>query len=652
MSSQIIIPESLAELLNFAQEILLLVDQSSLNIVSANISACRQLGYKREELIGRPITEIECALADVFFWEEVRNGGNAEVTDVEGLYQCADGSTLTARKSVLRSQNFEGWLVVRAHNIAAEKHAEEELAHTASQLRATLEATADGILMLDRNGDIANMNRRFAELWSLPSELLLRHDDKRLFAFLKAQLKDDPENSEAHRESLAVLAPLGDGDDEQEHFSTLHLNDDRVFECKSRPARHAEQIIGRVISVTDVTERHHAELALISARDIADAASRAKGEFLAMMSHEIRTPMNGIIGMAQLLQMSDLPAEQREYVDTMRSSGEALMQIINDILDYSKIEARKLTLENTGFDLSAMLDDLRKLFSVQRHDNSPSFTITLSPEVPRNVRGDPVRLRQVLVNLIGNAFKFTKQGAISLNVSMNLNASAARQQQTELLFSVRDTGIGIPHDKLEHIFTPFEQADMSTTRRFGGTGLGLSICRMLCVMMGGKIGVNSEPGKGSEFWFTVTLALDLPSQHTVVSSAAASRLNEEDSLLIVEDNAVNQMVLTNLLRKLGARQIVSAVNGSEALARCAAQDFDLIFMDTRMPVMDGIEATRALRATGSTSYIVGVSADAMAEDRSNALESGMNDYITKPVSVDSLSGAIGRWHDSRPDKAD
>ena len=624
------------ELLNFSQEILLLVEQESLNIIAANCSAFRQLGYTHDELIGRAITDIECALADVFFWEEVRNGGNAEVNDAEGMYQCADGSTLVARKSVLRSPNAAGWLVVRALNIAAEKHAEEEVAHMASQLRATLEATADGILVLDRNGHIANMNRRFAELWNLPSELLLRHDDKRLFAFLADQLKD----RSAHRERLVMLAPDEQGENEGESFCTFHLNDERVFECKSRPARHADHIIGRVISVTDVTERHRAELALISARDIADAASRAKGEFLAMMSHEIRTPMNGIIGMAQLLQMSELPEEQREYVDTMRSSGEALMQIINDILDYSKIEARKLTLENTGFDLVALLEDLRKLFSIQRRENGPAFAINRAPDMPQNVRGDPVRLRQVLVNLIGNAFKFTPAGEITLTVDV----ISTRQRQATLLFSVQDSGIGIPADKLEHIFTPFEQADMSTTRRFGGTGLGLSICRMLCVMMGGEIGVNSEPGKGSEFWFTAGLELDAPAMARAADMPETARFNEDVSVLIVEDNPVNLLVLTNLVRKLGARRVSSAVNGRDAIVSCESQHFDLVFMDTRMPIMDGIEATRALRAAGSLCYIIGVSADAMAEDRTHAIASGMNDYITKPVSLDLLGAAITRWH--------
>ncbi|MFT3735753.1 MAG: ATP-binding protein [Rhodocyclaceae bacterium] len=628
-------PESV--LLGQSQEILLLVDAQTLSIVEASAATSRQLGYTRDELIGRPITDIECALSDVFFWEEVRAGGGSDISDAEGLYQRADGSTLIARKSVHRCQgDAAGWLVVRAENVADEVQAEEELAHMASQLRATLEATADGILVLDREGRITNMNRRFAQLWHLPRELLERHDDTRLFAHILGQL-EAPESCQAMR------APLM-GDAEDETFDTAPLRDGRVFECKTRPAMHATQIIGRVLSVTDITEKFRAEQALIAARDAANAASHAKGEFLAMMSHEIRTPMNGIIGMAQLLQMSELPGEQREYVDTMRNSGEALLQIINDILDYSKIEARKLQLELTSFDLPALLEDLRKLFSVRLHEGGPRFSVTIDADVPARLLGDPVRLRQLLVNLIGNAFKFTEQGEIAVTIRQVTTDTEA----SVLRFAVRDTGIGIPADKLEHIFTPFEQADMSTTRRYGGTGLGLSICRMLSEMMNGQIGVDSQPGQGSEFWFTARLLRDTGNtQKAAVTLSTDGRFGSDTHVLIVEDNPVNLLVLTNLVRKLGGVSIQSAVDGCEALERCAAQAFDIIFMDTRMPVMDGLEATQALRCEGNPTYIVGVSADAMSEDRERALDCGMNDYVAKPVSIDALRNAIQRWSETR-----
>jgi PAS domain-containing protein len=228
-------------------------------------------------LIGKPITDIECALSDVFFWEDVRSGGNAELLDAEGLYQRADGEMLVTSKSVFREPGEPGWIVIRARSIASQKQAEEELALITSQLRATLEATADGILVRDRNGNISNMNRRFSQMWRIPPDLLLRHDDGRLIHFVASQLADPA----WYEFRLTEVGPDEDG----ETFDTLALADDRMFECKSRPARHGEQIIGRVYCFTDVTQRHLAEQELIAARDAATSASRAKGEFLAMMSH-------------------------------------------------------------------------------------------------------------------------------------------------------------------------------------------------------------------------------------------------------------------------------------------------------------------------------------------------------------------------------
>lgn len=622
-------------LLDYASDIMLLVDPRTLGICAASARAYCELGYAQDDLIGKPITDIESALSDVFFWEDVRNGGNPDLIDAEGIYSKANGEMLMVAKSVFRTSS--GWLVIRAHRIDTEKQAEEELAHVASQLRATLEATVDGILVMDRNLAITNMNRRFAQLWQIPDELLLQHEDRGLLDFLATLLVDPTRFTELTTEASQEL--------QGETFDSLELIDGRTFECKSRPARHAEQIIGRVFCFTDVTERNQAEKALVTARDAANSANRAKGDFLAMMSHEIRTPMNGIIGMAQLLEGTELGPEQQQYVGTIRSSSESLLAIINDILDYSKIEAKKLRLERTHFYLGRLIDDISRLFAFSARDKNLEFRVTIAPDIPDSLYGDPVRLRQILVNLIGNALKFTHQGYVELRVCVQRNTV----EKITLHFSVIDTGIGIPADKLSHVFSPFEQADMSTTRRFGGTGLGLSICRMLCELMTGEIGVRSQEGKGSEFWFTALL--DRGTGETLEETAATGAamnvtVDPASRILVVEDNLVNILVISKLLKKLGATQIVVAHDGEEALSCCANSDYDLILMDTHMPIMDGLVATRALRERGVKTRIVGVSADAMADDREAALASGMDDYITKPVSIESLRDAVARAQQS------
>ena len=616
-------------LLAAAEEILLLVDPTSLTILIASPATARLLGYPADSLVGLPITEIECALADVFFWEEVRSGSGTDEQTMEGIYRRADGSLLSARKTVRR---IADGVLVRAIDIGAQKRAEDELAEMGSRLRATLEATADGILVLDRDGHIVNMNRRFARLWALPEDLLARHDDAAILDQL-AQAAQNPA-------SLLTLL-TNHSQDLCETFDVLPLRDGRIFEASSRPARHDEEVIGRVFCITDVTERHKAEQALIAARDAATSASRAKSDFLAMMSHEIRTPMNGIIGMAQLLQMTPHTEEQRDYITTILSSSESLLGIINDILDYSKIEARKLNLEKIGFDLRQLVSEVDKLFRPKAATQALQFTTMIAGDLPHVLIGDPTRLRQVLVNLLGNAFKFTARGSVDLRVE----AGERSPGQIELRFTVSDTGIGIPADKCRHIFTPFEQADMSTTRRYGGTGLGLSICRMLCGLMDGEIGVDSEDGAGSRFWFTATLEIGAGQSH---ETAAPPRpiLRRSTRILVAEDNPINCTVIARMLERFGAHDIAFAGDGVEALARCAETAFELIFMDARMPRMDGLSATRALREAGHPAYIIGVSADAMSEERDAALAAGMDDYVPKPISQSSLSAAISRWRET------
>ena len=622
-----------ALLLDYADDILLLLDRTTLRVLAANRSATARLGYSSEALRSMSITDLECALSDVFFWEEVSQGGQPDIRDVEGLYLCADGSNLPVLKSVFGSGLPEGQLVVRAKDIRAQRQAEDNLMRMSSQLKGTLEATADGILALNRDRSIANLNRRLAQLWRIPNDLLLARNDAGVLDFMADQASDPAD----YRRRLDEIGLDQDG----ESFDILTLADGRILQRTSHPARFADQIIGRVFSFTDVTARHLAEQELIAARDQAQASNRAKSEFLAMMSHEIRTPMNGVLGMAELLLTTELDPEQAEYTRVIKSSGDALLTIINDILDYSKIEARKLTLEETPFDLEELLRNLQQLFAKQVQDKGLIFSLQLEPGTPTRLRGDPVRLRQILLNLIGNAFKFTQAGSIKVQVQPLETGSGRRR----LRFAVRDTGIGIALEKQASIFSPFEQADSSTTRKYGGTGLGLAICSQLASLMGGDIGVESVPGSGSEFWFTASFlpADAIQAEGGAGTSVPGPMLRQTTRILIVEDNAINRVTLAGLLKKIGARDIDFALSGQEAVDQCQGNSYDLIFMDVQMPDMDGFAATSALRRQGIASRIVGVSAHVSPEDVRHCLDSGMDDHVPKPVSLQALQEAIQRW---------
>lgn len=510
-------------------------------------------------------------------------------------------------------------------------------------LTAQQETSTDGILVVDTERRILSFNSRMCDLWHLPPETFRGGDANALLAAALVRIKDPAQFS---RRVMDLYARL---DEDELDGTEVAFKDGRLLERYSRALRTEDGTPwGRVWFYRDVTQTRRNEAALRQAKTEAEAANAAKTRFLAVMSHEIRTPMTAIMGMADLLASSDLSAEQRDLVCTLRQSADTLLTVLNDILDLSKVESGRLTLDSVDFDLAAEVKTVIDLFQASASEKGLTVAVEWRATPPTAVKGDPIRLRQILFNLVGNALKFTEQG----HITVRLDHCRPTAGGYAMAFAVEDTGIGIAPEHQSRLFDPFVQADNATTRRYGGTGLGLAITRRLVEAMEGSITLDSAPGLGTTFRFVITLATGDPQRvvRPVTASTPARaplsglRVPAQTRLLLAEDTAATRMLVSTVLERQGF--LVDQVdNGAEALHAVERNPtgYAAVLMDMQMPLMDGMEATRhiASRLTPMPP-VIGLTADALPENRAVYLQAGLCAILTKPLDWEALEAVLAR----------
>jgi signal transduction histidine kinase/DNA-binding response OmpR family regulator len=521
-------------------------------------------------------------------------------------------------------------LLVLAVARLLERH-RRRLTRYQNALTATLENISQGIIMVERDHRIAVINGRAGELLGLPPDLT--EEGTSYDAIVRWQTEHDEFDAECGIETPAVMQASRCGFHAKVPLYERTRPNATVLEVRTKllPAG------GAVRTYTDVTERKRIVQDLATARDAAEAAGRTRSEFLAVMSHEIRTPLNGIIGAAGLLMDRALAPEDQGYVRIIRESGEHLLQLINDILDFSRLDASRLELEQAPFALRDAIEGAVGLITQTARAKKLALSVTIADDVPPLVVGDPGRLRQVMLNLVGNAIKFTDKGSIRVTVSQ----AGRRTEGTRIVVAVTDTGVGIPPEALPKLFQEFSQVDGSISRRFGGSGLGLAISRRLVECMGGSMTVESTPGIGSTFSFEVVLQ-DAPAATASDRPMRKSPTSRRLRILFAEDNATNRLVVSRMLERMGHR-VDLVEDGRQAVEAVHATPYDVVLMDVMMPEMDGLTATRIIRSepppVGSTP-IIGLTANAERSKQEECREAGMNGFASKPITAERLAAAI------------